>query len=412
MKLYEFTKSYQLFEEAKNYVPNGIYGPRSPMFLTFGSYPAFFKRGEGCRVWDVDGNEYIDFMCSFGTNLLGLKHPKIEEAARRQMDNADCFTLPSDLWVPLAKKMTETIQGGDWCVFAKNGSDVTSHAISVARVHTGKYNILIAHGSYHGAHFWCQPHGEGVPPEWKTHISYFNYNDPASFKKCVEDNKGQIAAVILTPHRHDALAAQELPSKEFVDAVNAAAAADNFLIIVDDIRCGFRLNLPGSAAHYGWKADLQCFGKAMANGYPIAVGMGRKELKPAAEKVYFTGTHFFSGVPFAAALAAIEEIKSSGAIEKIRAMGTLLMKGLEDAAGAKGVKVHLSGPPAMPFMAIAEDPSFEKNRYFCGEAARRGIFFHPHHNWFVCAAMTEADIRKSLDVASECFGLVKTKFGG
>ena len=104
MKLYEFTKSYELFEEAQKYVPGGIYGPRTPRFLTFGSYPAFMKRGEGCRVWDVDGNEYIDYMCSFGTNLLGLKNPKVEAAVAEQMKNADCFTLPSDLWLPWRKR--------------------------------------------------------------------------------------------------------------------------------------------------------------------------------------------------------------------------------------------------------------------------------------------------------------------
>jgi glutamate-1-semialdehyde 2,1-aminomutase len=412
MKLYEFTRSYEMFEEAKKYVPNGIYGPRSPMFLTFGSYPAFLKRGEGCRIWDVDGNEYIDYMCSFGTNLLGLKHPKIDAAARKQQENADCFTLPSDLWLPLAKKMVETVHGADWCVFGKNGSDVTSYAITVARVHTGRAVILIAKGSYHGSHFWCQTHGEGVPAEWKTHLAYFEYNDVADFKRVVDENRGKVAAVILTPHRHDALRDQELPKKEFVDAVNATAGSEGFDIIVDDIRCGFRLDLQGSARHYGFNADLQTFGKAMANGYPIAVAAGRSDLKPSAEKVFFTGTHFFSGVPFAAAIATIDEIRSSGAIQKIDAMGKKLMKGLEEAASAAGVKVTLSGPPAMPYMTFENDPTFETNRYFCGEAARRGIFFHPHHNWFVCAAITDDDIRKTIEIAAECLGLVKKKIGG
>jgi len=412
MKLYDFTKSYQLFEEAKRYVPGGIYGPRTPNFLTFGSYPAFIARGEGCRIWDVDGNEYIDYMCSFGTNLLGLKHPKIEEAARRQQDKGDCFTLPNDLWVPLAKKMVETIEGMGWCVFGKNGSDVTSYAITVARAATGKKAILVARGSYHGAHFWCQPHGEGVPEEWRSHVHYFEYNNVDDLKRAVDEQRGNIAAVILTPHRHDVFRDQELPTEAFVRAVNSSAEKEGFLIVIDDVRCGFRLNLKGSASIYGYRADLNCFGKAMANGYPIAVAMGREELKSAAEKVYFTGTHFFSGVPFAAALATLEEIKASGAIEKIRDLGGRLMKGLEQAAAAQGVRVTLSGPPAMPFMTFAEDPGFEKGRFFCGEAARRGIFFHPHHNWFVCAALTDADLQKTMEVSEECFRLTREGCGG
>ena len=412
MNVYEFTKSYELFEEAKKYVPNGIYGPRTPTFLTFGSYPAFIRRGEGCRIWDVDGNEFIDYMCSFGTNLLGLKHPKVEAAAKKQMENADCFTLPSDQWLPMAKKMTGTIHNGDWCVFGKNGSDVTSYAIAVARVYTGRWIILMAKGSYHGSHAWCQPHGAGIPEEWKSHIRYIEYNDADDLKRVVEENRGAIAAIILTPHRHDALRDQELPAQKFVDTVNSLAEKEKFLVIIDDIRCGFRLNLSGSALHYGYNADLQCFGKAMANGYPIAVAMGREILKEEASKVFFTGTHFFSGVPFAAAIATIDEIQASGAIEKIAKLGTMLMRGMSDAASSEGVKVTLSGPPAMPFMNFHDDPTFEKNRYFCGEAAKRGIFFHPHHNWFVCAAMEEKDIRQTIEVSSLCFKLTKEQFGG
>lgn len=412
MKLYDFTKSYQLFDEAQQYVPNGIYGPRTPRFLTFGSYPAFLKRGEGCRIWDVDGNEFIDYMCSFGTNLLGLKHPKIDAAAKKQMENGDCFTLPSDLWLPLAKKMVGTISGADWVAFGKNGSDVTSYTLSVSRTATGRKVIILAKGSYHGSHFWCQPHGEGIPDEWKKYVSYIEYNNIEDLNRVVNENRGNIAAIMLTPHRHDSMCDQELPKKEFVDAVNSLAKSEGFKIIIDDVRCGFRLKLEGSASLYGYNADLQCFGKAMANGYAIAVAAGKNDLKAAAEKVFFTGTHYFSGVPFAAAMATIDEIKASGAIEKIRVMGTKLMNGLEQASSAAGVRVRLTGPPAMPFMNFEGDQTFEVNRYFCGEACRRGIFFHPHHNWFVCAAITDADIQKTIEVSAECFKLVRDKFGG
>lgn len=411
MNLYEFKKSYEFFEQAKRYVPGGIYGPRSPHFLTFGSYPAFIARGQGARIWDVDGNEYIDYLCSFGTNLLGLRHPKVDAAARAQQEKGDCFPLPSDLWVPLARTLVETVQDMDWCVFGKNGSDVTSYAITVARAHTGRPDILMAHGSYHGSHFWCQPHGEGVPPEWKSHVHEFEYNDVEGLSRAVDSLKDSLAAIILTPHRHDALRRQELPTRAFVDAVNGLAEKTGSLVIIDDIRCGFRFNLRGTAAHYGYRADLNCFGKAMANGYPIAAALGREALRSAAEKVFFSGTHFFSGVPFAAALATIEEVRADGVIDKIRDLGTSLMDGLAQAARAAGIRAVLSGPPAMPFLMFEDDPTFAKNRFFCGEAARRGIFFHPHHNWFVCAALTAEDIAKTIDTASICFRLTREKFG-
>jgi glutamate-1-semialdehyde 2,1-aminomutase len=308
--------------------------------------------------------------------------------------------------------MVETIDGLDWCVFGKNGSDVTSYAITLARVYTGKMDILLARGSYHGSHFWCQPHGQGVPEEWKTHVHYFEYNDAEDFRRVWAEHQGTVAGVVLTPHRHDAMRDQELPKPEFVEAVNSLARKDGFMVIIDDVRCGFRLDIAGSSKHYGWKADIQCFGKAMANGYAISVAGARRELMEAAKTIFFTGTHFFSGVPFAAALACIDEIRASSAIEHIRRMGTMFMNGLADAAAAAGVKVSVTGPPAMPYMTFADDPLFETNRFFCGEAARRGIFLHPHHNWFVCAAMQEADIQKTLDVASVCFKLTREKIGG
>ena len=410
MSLYTFEKSYAMFEEAKKYVPNGVYGARSPYFAAYGSYPVFLSRGEGCRVWDVDGNEYIDFMCSFGANLLGLKHPKVEEAARRQQDKGDCFTLPSDLWVPLSRRLVETVHNTGWCVYGKNGSDVTSFAITAARIHTEKRVILRARGSYHGWHFWCQEHGEGIPEEWQSHIAQFAYNDVKDLERAVEENKGDIAAIMLTPHRHDAFRDQELPAEDFVNAVNRLAGEHGFLIALDDVRCGFRIRLEGSARHYGYEADLQCFGKAMGNGYPIAVCTGTEELRAAAGKVFFSGTHFFSGVPFAAALATLDEIEASDAIGRIRTLGETLIGRLRDAADSEGVEVTLSGPPAMPFMTFRGDPGFEKGKFFCGEAARRGIFLHPHHNWFVSGALTGRDIDRTAEVARECFALTRKRF--
>ena len=410
MGLYRFENSYRLFEEAKKYVPNGIYGPRSPYFVTYGSYPVFLSHGEGCRVWDVDGNEYVDFMCSYGANLLGLKHPRVDEAARRQQDKGDCFTLPSDLWVPLAKRLVGTLHNADWCVFGKNGSDVTSYAITAARIHTGRRVVLLARGSYHGWHFWCQEHGQGVPEAWQSHIAYFEYNDADGLRRAVEENAGDLAAVMITPHRHDTFREQELPGQAFVDAVNGLAREYGFLVAVDDVRCGFRLRLEGSALHYGFEADLQCFGKAMGNGYPIAVCTGKDALRAAAEKVFFSGTHFFSGVPFAAAMATLDEIEAGDAIGRIRSLGERLIGALEGAAAGEGVEVALSGPPAMPFMTFKGDVTFEKSRFFCGEAARRGVFLHPHHNWFVSAALTEQDIERTAEVARECFALTRAHF--
>jgi glutamate-1-semialdehyde 2,1-aminomutase len=410
MELYNFTRSADMLDESRHFVPNGIYGPRSPMFLAYGSYPSFIQKGDGCHIWDVDGNEYIDYMCSFGTNLLGLKHPAVEEAVSRMFEQGDNFTLPGPMWVPMAKKLVNTIPGSGWCVFGKNGSDVTSYAITVARVHTGKKDILTARGSYHGTHFWCQPQAQGVPASWRSHVLQFEFNDAEDFRLAVERHRTTLAAVILNPIRHDVMREQELPSGEFIGEVNALARREGFLVIMNDIRCGFRVALKGSAHHFGYDAHLNCFGKGMANGYPISAATGKPELMEAAKKVYFTGTHYFSGIPFAAAMATIDEIRGCGIIERIAERGGRLIRCLEEAAGETGVTIHITGHPSMPYLSFDDDPIYEKSRLFCGEAARRGIFFHPYHNWYVCAALTDEDIAKTGDVARQCFTIVRKTF--
>jgi glutamate-1-semialdehyde 2,1-aminomutase len=192
------------------------------------------------------------------------------------------------------------------------------------------------------------------------------YNDVKDLERTVEENKGDTAAIMLTPHSHDAFRDQELPTGDFVNAVNRLAKEHAFLIALNDVRCGFRIRLEGSARHYGYEADLQCFGKALGNGYPIAVCTGREEIGAAAGKVFFSGTHFFSGVPFAAALDTLDEIEASDTIGRIRTLGETLIRGLQDAADSEGVEVAFSGPPALPFMTFQGDPGFEKGKFFCG----------------------------------------------
>jgi glutamate-1-semialdehyde 2,1-aminomutase len=406
MKTYTFTKSYEMFEEAKKYVPGGIYGPRSPMFLTFGSYPCFLERGKGCHIWDVDGNEYIDYMCSFGTNILGLGHPGVEAAAKRQEDLGNCFTLPSNRWNELAKRLVGLISGMGWTVFSKNGSDVTTYAVTVARHFTKKRVIIMANGTYHGSHFWCVHNVNGIPPEYKAYVEHFDYNDVPGLEALFEKHKDDVAAVILTPYHHPAMGDQVMPAKGFYDAVRALCDKNGSLLIIDDIRCNFRLHLNGSHVYFGAKPDLVTMGKAMANGHPIGACLGTERLKEAASGVYFSGTHFFAAVPMAAAMATMDIIEEDGVIEKIAKLGAMLRVGLVELAAESKLNVVYTGPDAIPFMRFADDPVYDVNRLFCGEAAKRGVFFHPHHNWFLSAAHTEADIEKTLAVSREAFKVV------
>lgn len=407
MKVYDFRVSYELFERATQIVPNGIVQPRNPTFLTFGDFPCFIERAKGCKMWDVDGNEFIDYMCAYGPMIIGYNHPKVEEAVRKQMEKGDSFSMPSPVWVEYAEYLINLIPMADWAVFGKNGSDVTNFAIRVARHYTGKKQIVMANGAYHGTHEWSLPPTPGVPPEYQSHVPKFEYNELEDLERVFDEHKGDIAGVFLTPIRHDIMHDQELPAPGFFDGVRELCDREGALLLFDDVRCGFRFDIRGTHEYFGADPDIVCFGKAISNGYPLSAVVAKKHLMESARFIYFTGTHFHGAVAMSASIACLEEIKASGAIEKLNKMGKLLQEGLREQANSHGVRVVVSGPPCMPFMRFEDDPTYEKNRKFCGLAARRGIFLHPHHNWFVSSAHEEEDIRRTLEVTDECFRLMK-----
>jgi len=409
MKPYSFTKSQDLFARAGQCIPNGIYGHQTPMMLVPGAYPYFFDRGDGAHVWDVDGNEYIDYMCSYGPIVIGHCHPKVEEAVTAQRRKGNCFNGPSELWVELAEHLVGLTPFADWTVFGKNGSDVCTYAIEVAREHTGRPKIVMARGAYHGTHAWCSPMPAGTTPEDRANIVHFTYNDLADLRRVVDAHAGQVAGIIVTPFRHDAFHDQELPVEGFHHGVRQLCDEKGIVFILDDVRAGFRLHMAGSGALFGVEPDLACYCKAIANGYPLSACLGRNVFRNAAENVFFTGSFFTSAVPMAAALACLKELEASGGIEHMRHVGTLLCRGLDEQGRSHGLPVNVTGPPAIPFMSFQNDTGFAMNKVFCAAAAARGVYFHPHHNWFLSTAHTEADIRRTLEVTDAAFKAVKAQ---
>jgi len=412
MKLNQFTESEALLARAQKVIPGGIYGHQMPYLLTMGSYPYFFERGRGSHVWDVDGNEYIDYMCSYGPIVVGHCNPRVEEAVRRRADLGNCFNGPTTLWVDLAERLVSITPFADWAVFAKNGSDVCTWATELARHATGRPKIAMARGAYHGTHAWVSPVTSGVMPEDRANVVYLDYNDLESLRRVVDENRGAMAGVILTPFRHDAGHDNELPVEGFLQGVRKICDDNSMVFILDDVRAGFRLHMGGSGEVFGVRPDLSTYCKAIANGYPLSACVGRESLKKAAFEVFFTGSYFTSAVPMAAALATLDELEATGGIERMRVMGEMLRDGMVSQARSHGFEVTYSGPPALPYMSFkADGGGYDRNKLFCGEAAKRGVYLHPRHNWFLSAAHTEEDIRRTLEVTDETFGLVRKKFG-
>jgi glutamate-1-semialdehyde 2,1-aminomutase len=156
---------------------------------------------------------------------------------------------------------------------------------------------------------------------------------------------------------------------------------------------------------------MMCFCKAIANGYSVSAIVGREELKSAASKVFFTGTYYTAAADLAAAIATLDELEELDAIDHMMKMGRMLCEGLVKRAEARGLQVQVTGPPTIPFLSFANERDFRRSQLWSAECARRGVLFHPHHNWFLMYAHKEADIQESLDVADEAFGVVKREFG-
>jgi glutamate-1-semialdehyde 2,1-aminomutase len=412
VKPYTFEHSDALMERAKRVIPGGIYGHQTPLLLTRGAYPSFFARGEGSHVWDIDGNEYIDYECSYGPIVLGHRHPKVEEAARRQMELGNCFNAPGPVWVDLAEHLVSITPFANWTVFAKNGSDVCTWATEVARQATGRPKIAMCAGAYHGTDAWCTPLPGGVTAEDRANMVYFRFNDLESLRHTVEENRGKMAGVILSPFKHDAGHDSELPVEGFMSGVRKICDDNGIVFILDDVRAGFRLHMGGSGELFGVRPDLTTYCKAIANGYPLAACLGRDSLKQAAQEVFFTGSYFTSAVPMAAALANLKELQASDGIERMRTNGEKLRTGLLAQAHSAGLEVTYSGPPAMPYMTFNADAGhFDRARVFCGACSRSGVYFAPRHNWFISAAHTERDIAQTLDVTERAFEAVRKQFG-
>jgi glutamate-1-semialdehyde 2,1-aminomutase len=400
----------ELRARAAKVVPGGMYGHLNAAIFAPG-YPQFFTRGDGCRQWDADGREYIDFMCAWGPVVLGHRHPRVEEAAARQLAQGDCLNGPGPIMVELAELLVDTIPSADWAMFSKNGTDATTQALMVARAATGRTKVLKAHGAYHGSDPWCTPSTAGTTPNERADLIEFDYNDLASAEAAAARAEGDVAAIIVTPFKHDSFEDQELVEPEFARGVRALADRIGAALVIDDVRGGFRIDLRGSWEPYGVRPDLTAWSKAMANGWPIAAVTGTDALRGPAQTLYTTGSFWFSAVSMAAAKATIETLRDEDGIAAMERAGRLLRDGLGEQAKAHGFTIAQTGPVTIPWLSFEGDTTLEKALYWSDACLRHGVYIHPWHNWFMSAAHTEDDVAAALRGTDEAFAETRAHFG-
>ena len=391
-----------LRDRAEAVIPGGMYGHQSTRLLP-DDYPQFFSRAKGARLWDADGNELLDFMCAYGPNLMGYADEAIDDAYVVRMRQGDTMTGPTGLIVELAEQFTAMVTHADWAIFCKNGGDATQIALMTARAHTRRKTIVLARGAYHGAAPWCATRPVGVIPEDKAHQVFCDYNDVTSLEAAVAAAGDDLAAVFAAPMKHDAFTDQALPDPAYARRARELCDATGALLVVDDVRAGFRVARDCSWSVVGVQPDLSSWGKCFANGHPISALLGSNKAKAAAGKIFTTGSFWYQAAPMAAALQTLRRVRDTDYLEHIEGLGRRLREGLAERAAARGLGLRQTGPVTMPLFLFDEDADLRRGFRWGSEMLRRGVYVHPWHNLFLCAAMTTADIDQALDAGDASF---------
>ena len=408
--LYKTTKSDEWFDRATKVIPAGVYGhlgPAEGQFIPVNRWPRFSEKAQGSYFWDVDGNQYIDYMCAYGPNILGYCDEDVDAAAFEQMKKGNCVTSPDKVMVECAELLVDTVATADWAFFAKNGNDATQGAILTARAHTHKKKLIFFNNFYHGVSPMVQKIDyPGVTPEDVANNIYARWNDIEGLKQIIAEDD-DIAAIIAQPYNHGNFLDNYFPDAGFWKEVRELCTKNNIVLIVDDVRCGFRLDLAGSDHFFGFEADIICFCKALANGYNMSAFCGKEFLRNAASSLSYTGSYWMSAVPFAACIACINKLKKIDAPKLFHDLGTELTDGLVAAGKEHGFDLVVSGAPALFYLRIANDDSLLLHQDWVAECVNRGVFFTSHHNHFINASLTHEDINRTIEIAEDAFKAVK-----
>jgi glutamate-1-semialdehyde-2,1-aminomutase len=304
-----------------------------------GVYPVFLERGEGCRVTDLDGNVYIDYPCALGPMILGYGDPEVDAAAAERVHAGTCFSLGHRLEVDVAEALVEMVPGAEMVRFLKTGSEATTAAVRLARAATGRDHVAMC--GYHGWHDWCIGHttrSAGVPIAVRELTHQWKYNDLDSLRAVFGAHPGEVAAVVMEP------VGVEPPIPGFLEGVRALVDEHGAALIFDEVITGFRLAPGGAQEYFGVVPDLATFGKAMANGYPLAAVAGKAALMELiASTVFISSTFGGDTVSLAASLATLRRIRAGGVIEHLWRQGARVMEGFNALASEYEVPAQMIG---------------------------------------------------------------------
>lgn len=419
------SKSEQLFAESLNHIPGGVNSPVRA-FRGVGGQPFFAERAAGAHVWDVDGNEYIDYVGTWGPAILGHAHPAIVQAVQAAAERGTSFGIPSEPEVRMAQLVKECVPSVEKVRMVNSGTEACMSAIRVARGFTDRPKIIKFDGCYHGhadsllvkagsGALTCgNPDSGGVPAEFTAHTIVLPFNDREAVEQAFAANAGQVAGIILEPVPGNA--GVYLPREGYLEFLREITAANGSLLIFDEVMTGFRVSLGGAQERFGITPDLSCFGKIIGGGLPVGAFGGRAEVMDVLAPdgpVYQAGTLSGNPLAMAAGLAALEELKKGAVHAQLEDKGAKLEAGLNAAAEKAGIPVITQRAGSMSCLFFAEQPvhnlaeAMQADRerfkeYFHGMLAE-GVYLAPSafEAAFLSVAHTDADIDATIAAAEK-----------
>jgi glutamate-1-semialdehyde aminotransferase len=404
----EIGASDRLWARSQGLIPGGTQTlAKGPGQFVRGVAPKYLRRGRGARVWDVDGNEYLDLCMGVGPLVLGYRWPAVDAAIQAQLEEGITFSLMHPLEVEVAEQLREILPGAESIRFSKTGADATSAAIRLARAFTGREKVLCC--GYHGWHDWyiaVTDRGRGIPDTVRELTYTFGYNDRDALADALD---ADVAAVILEPVTF------EEPRDGFLECVRERCTATGALLVFDEMWTGFRLAIGGAAAHYGVTPDLATYSKAVANGMPLSVLAGRGDVLRLLEcEVFFYTTFGGEALSLAAAQATLHELQRLRVPARLAEVGTRVREGYNRLAAVHGVDgfTRCLGPACRT--QVVFDPSagapLELKSLAQQELIRRGILWSGTHN--ICYALTDVEVDYLLAAWDEVLPLLAEAVAG
>ena len=417
------TESDRLFAEALKYIPGGVNSPVRA-FRAVGGQPFFVNKAKGAHVWDVDGNEYVDYVGTWGPAILGHAHPQIIKAVQTAAEHGTSFGIPNPGEVTMARLICSWVPSVQKVRLCNSGTEATMSAIRLARGFTQRDKIIKFDGCYHGhadsllvkagsgALTFGNPDSAGVPAAFTQHTIVAPYNDPEAVVAAFAANRDQIAGIIVEPVPGNA--GLYLPRPGYLGFLREITRANGALLIFDEVMTGFRLAKGGAQERFGITPDLSCFGKVIGGGLPVGAFGGRAEIMDCLAPVgpvYQAGTLSGNPLAMAAGIAALEELEASDAYAKLEQLGATLEAGMKDAARAAGVPVQFNRCGSMfcgyftslPVHNLADAMKSDRTRfakYFHGMLAE-GFYLAPSQfeAGFLSTAHSPADIDRTVSAA-------------